>query len=158
MGDTLATLAAARNLLDAAEGVRVDALSSVYRTEPQGDVDQPWFLNQVARLRCEAHVTPEDLLLVLQATENRLGRVRDPARRFGPRPIDLDVLLFDSAVWSTKNLEIPHPRMRERAFVLVPLHEIEPDLVLPGGETIRDLLSALDYSITGDAIYQPARP
>lgn len=157
MGDVPATFGKALAVLEKEQGIHVDARSSLYRTEPQGDTDQPWFYNQVARLCCDETVTPERLLDVLQDVENSLGRKRDPARRFGPRPIDLDIILFDSFVRAGKHLTIPHPRMRERAFILVPLAEIAPELRLPCGTAIREILAALDYSVKDEDIYQPVR-
>ena len=157
MGDLSITFAKALKFLDREEGIRVESSSSIYRTEPQGDTTQPWFHNQVSRLHCEPFITPENLLALMLNTEKILGRKRDPSRRFGPRAIDLDLLLFDSISRSTKDLTLPHPRMCERAFVLVPLRELSPGFCFPDGAAIHDVLAALDYSVEGDAIYQPAR-
>lgn len=135
------------------KGVRVGKTSSLYRTEPQGDAAQNWFHNQVAELLCE-NSSPESLLTALLTLETALGRARDPARRFGPRCIDLDLLLFGCIVSESAVLTVPHPRMTERAFVLVPLLEIAPEIALPDGTKLRSYLEKLDYRVDGDAIYQ----
>jgi len=137
--------------LDAVDGI---AASPVYMTEPQGDPDQPWFANQVARLLCAPSVTPETLLQELLAIERRLGRVRDPERSWGPRIIDLDLLLFDQEVRNTETLVLPHPRMAERAFVLVPLSILDPNVCFPDGRTVRDILESLSYKVEGFRILQ----
>lgn len=126
----------------AAAGLVPMALSQVYRTEPQGYTDQPWFSNQVAALDCPKSMTPEALLDLLLTIERKLGRVRstDPNLRFGPRVIDLDILLFGEEQRQDAALTLPHPRMHERAFVLVPLLEIAPDLRLPGGRFVKEYL------------------
>jgi 2-amino-4-hydroxy-6-hydroxymethyldihydropteridine diphosphokinase len=119
--------------------IAVQAASSLYRTAPVGVTDQAWFLNAVVR----AHTTlsPAALLRVTQATERRLGRV--PTFRWGPRCIDIDILLYDTIEVHTPDLTIPHAALHERAFVLVPLHELAPHLQLPSGQRIGDLLSAV---------------
>ncbi len=108
--------------------VQVERLSSVYETEPAYVTDQPRFLNMVLRGRTE--LAPRELLDFLKGIERRMGRLA--AERYGPRPIDLDILLYDDLRVDEPDLTIPHPRLTERAFVLVPLAEIDPDLVLPG--------------------------
>lgn len=185
-------------------GVRIDAVSSVYRTEPQGFRDQPWFANQVVRLECGAEATPLSLLDALLEVERCLGRVRyhdcnatagitpdvsdagvcegagrspmggepqpgragagqgagaemeqpDPALRYAPRTIDIDLLLFGDAVLTTPRLTLPHPRMRERAFVLVPLHEIAPDLAFPEGQSLVHALKLLTFTLHDGCIGQ----
>lgn len=153
MGNGSVHLAEARAAVAALPGVGVAAASSVYRTEPQGRRDQPWFVNQVLALDCDG-LTAETLLDALLRIETKLGRVRDPADHFGPRVIDLDLLLFGDEVRSAPRLTLPHPRMAERAFVLVPLGEIAPDLVLPSGRSVKDLACALPHSVEGDRIFQ----
>ena len=143
----------ARAAVTALPGVGVAAMSSVYRTEPQGRKDQPWFANQVLALDCDG-MTADALLDALLRIETELGRVRDPADRFGPRVIDLDLLLFGDEVRTAPCLTLPHPRMIERAFVLVPLCEIAPDLILPSGRSVKDLARALPHSVEGDRIFQ----
>lgn len=139
-------------------GLCVAAASPVYHTEPQGYSDQPWFANQVLALDCPDSMGPEDLLDTLLALEQRMGRVRstDPALRFGPRVIDLDVLLFGDTVLHTARLTLPHPRMTERAFVLVPLLDIAPEAVLPSGERLAESLRGLDYAQDTQTLRQPA--
>lgn len=99
----------------------VARISSLYRTAPWGKLDQPWFLNAVVLL--ETQLSPHDLLAALQAIEGRLGRTR--GERWGPRPIDLDLLLYDDVEIDSPDLRIPHGHLSERAFVLVPLAEID---------------------------------
>ena len=155
MGDAEAHLAAARRAMACLPGVTLAAESSLYRTEPQGRRDQPWFLNQVVRLDCTSKVTAEGLLDALLEKEAALGRVRDAADRFGPRVIDMDLLLFGSERKAENaHLILPHPRMAERAFVLVPLLEIAPNLVMPDGTAVRTLLDRLQYRLEGSAIFQ----
>ncbi|NQX70508.1 2-amino-4-hydroxy-6-hydroxymethyldihydropteridine diphosphokinase [Paenibacillus alba] len=106
--------------LDQEAGITVTGLSSIYETEPVGYVDQSAFLNMVIQLR--TNLSAEALLFTLLGIENRLGRTRD--LRWGPRTIDLDLLLYGDEQLTTPDLIIPHPRMHERAFVLVPLTEV----------------------------------
>ena len=128
-------------------------VSSVFRTAPQDYAAQPFFYNQVATLWCNTMVLPLQLLAHLQAIENFLGRKRT-GLRFGPRVIDLDMLLFGSLQIATPTLHVPHPRMAQRAFVLVPLAEIAPDLLLPSGVTARDARDALAFTQEGQTIMQ----
>jgi 2-amino-4-hydroxy-6-hydroxymethyldihydropteridine diphosphokinase len=115
--------------------------SSLYDTEPTGDVDQPNFLNAVAQLDTE--LTARQLLWNLLLIEKRLGRVR--TQKWGPRTIDLDLLLYGSQVVEESDLQVPHPELTRRSFVLVPLVELDPMLVHPvTGETLLDLLSRLN--------------
>lgn len=99
-----------------------------------------------------------DLLAALSDIERAMGRKRGAGEgeRFGPRVIDLDVLLFGNEAIRSGPLILPHPRMRERAFVLVPLADLAPDLAFPDGGTVREALNRLDYRVQGDRIYQPA--
>lgn len=139
-------------------GVRLDAVSRVWRTEPQDEPDQPWFANQVARVVCDPTVTARGLLDALLGIELELGRDRSVGqgapKRFGPRVIDLDLLLFGDLVLDGERLTLPHPRMRRRAFVLVPLAELAPGLRFPDGQALSEALAALDHVIEGDAIRQ----
>ncbi len=120
-----------------APSVRLLQASPIYETEPWGFLDQPAFLNQA--LQAETDLPPLDLLAYLKDLETQLGRM--PNFRYGPRLIDIDILLYDDLVLSLPGLEIPHPRLAERAFVLVPLVDLAPDLRYPGnGHTIEELL------------------
>jgi 2-amino-4-hydroxy-6-hydroxymethyldihydropteridine diphosphokinase len=121
--------------LDDAEGIRVTAASSLYETSPVGGPPQRSFINLVARL--ETNLGPRDLLTTCQSIERLLGR--EPSDiRWGPRVVDLDVLLFGDEKVNEPDLEIPHPRMTHRRFVLVPLLEINPDAADPWGSRYAD--------------------
>lgn len=118
----------------------ITALSSLYETTPVGYLDQPDFLNMVCSGTTE--LTPEELLHQAKTIEKELGR--QPTFRNGPRPLDIDILLYDDLRLQQEQLSIPHPRMRERGFVLVPLAEIAPEQIDPEtGKTIRELLHDL---------------
>ena len=135
LGKRLDNLAQARALL--LPEVQVGKLSSVYETAPWGYLDQANFYNQV--LFGETMLTPLRLLNKLKYIENKLGR--EQTFRYGPRIIDLDILFYESHMINTKRLQIPHPRLQARAFVLVPLVEIAPDFVHPVlGLTMQALL------------------
>ena len=143
LGDRMAALTEALRLLDATPGMRRIACSSVYETEPWAVADQPNFLNLVAAY--ETTLSPEDLLAACKSVEEEIGRVA--SYRWGPRLIDVDILLYNDQVvdLAEPDLQIPHPRMTQRAFVLVPLAEIAPDLsVPPQGDTVRRLLDEVD--------------
>ena len=154
MDDPLRQLAAARKALAALPDARLSAASPVYKTEPQNKKEQPWFHNQVVRLACELHWSPPALLDELLAIEVTLGRHKLREERFGPRPIDLDLLLFGAELCKNKKLCLPHPRMFERAFVLVPLQNIAPEMVFPDGRSLQSCLAALSYRLQADCIYQ----
>ena len=128
--------------LDALPATRLARRSSLYRTEPVGYADQPDFVNAVAELRTT--LEPHALLDALLALEQAHGRVRSIPN--GPRTLDLDLLLYDALVLAGPKLTLPHPRMHERAFVLVPLDEIAPQAEIPGRGRVADLLAALDRS------------
>jgi len=139
IGDKAATLAEAVARLAATPGIRITARSSDYRTPPWGDTDQDWFLN--AAVAVDTTLSPHALLEAGLAIETALGRVR--ARRWGPRVIDIDVLFYEGAAVADERLVLPHRFVRERAFVLMPLAEIAPDLTI-GPETVAEALSKLD--------------
>ena len=154
LGDGPALLAAAREALAALPGVSLSRASSLYLTEPQGVRDQPFFTNQALELACGPDMRAGALLEARMATEQTLGRVRQGAVRFGPRTVDLDLLLFGNEVMNSERLTLPHPRMLERAFVLVPLAEIAPDLMLPQGMSVAEALGLLRYRRQGNVICQ----
>lgn len=118
------------------------ARSRRYRTPPWGVIGQPDFINAVALL--ETTLTPRELLEALLAIETRAGRMR--AVRYGPRTLDLDLLLYGDSVVREPGLELPHPRLHERAFVLLPLADVAPDLEVPGRGRVADLLARVDAS------------
>ena len=110
-----------------AANIQLDEISTLYETEPVGLADQPWFLNLVCRAR--TNLAPEALLTLAKTIEQDMGRKKTV--RFGPRSIDIDILMYDDLVLSTPQLEIPHPRLHERGFVLIPLREVAPHLIHP---------------------------
>jgi len=152
--DAATQLAKARNAIGRLSGVALAASSSMYSTEPQGRKDQPWFLNQVLQLECSEEMEAVILLDAMLALEDAMGRVRDPNDRFGPRVIDIDLLLFAHEKSDDPHVTLPHPRMKERAFVLVPLSELVPDLLFPDGENIVEALQKLTYHLDGSSIFQ----
>lgn len=139
VGDMAALLDRAVAALGAVPGIRVVARSADYRTPPWGKTDQPWFLNGAVGI--ETDLDPHALLDACLSIERELGRVRE--ERWGPRLIDIDVLAYEGASVEDERLVLPHRYVRERAFVLVPLAEIAPDLVI-GGERVSDALAKLD--------------
>ena len=147
LGDSLTTLNAAMEVLGQIPGIQVQARSHWYQTPavlPAGAITaQPDYLNGCALLRVQ--LSPPDLLERLLQTESKFGRVR--RERWGARTLDLDLLLFDNLILNTPKLQIPHPRMHDRAFVLVPLAEIAPDWIEPiSGKSIEQLLQTVDCS------------
>ena len=140
LGDREQTIRAALARLEADPEIVVVAVSSLRETDPVGYTDQPKFLNGAAALRTE--LLPSALLERLLQVERDLGRERS-GRRYGPRTIDLDLLLFGSEEVDEPGLRIPHPRLAEREFVLEPLAELDSDLEVPGRGSVRALLAAL---------------
>lgn len=122
---------------------RLVAVSSLYASDPLGPPDQPRYVNAVAALDCE--LAPLELLDALQAIEREQGRVRK-AERWGPRTLDLDILLFGDLQLDEERLSVPHYHMHARAFVLYPLAEIAADLVLPDGQPLQALLAACPFA------------
>lgn len=147
LGDSLATVQTALELLDNCPGITVKSHSSWYQTAPVGP-PQPHYINGCAILTVEntqktSVQTAERLMQTLLNVETQFGRVR--RERWGPRTLDLDLLLFDDLILKTPTLEIPHPRMRERAFVLVPLAEIVPHWIDPvSGKDMTQLVEKVD--------------
>lgn len=135
LGDRLANLQRAADQLDRAEGVRVLRSSRVYETEPVGGPPQPDYLNAVIEVATGR--SARELLEVCGGIEEAIGRVR--TERWGPRAIDLDLLIYGREEIDEPDLVVPHPRMHERGFVLAPLLELDADPPLPGGRRARDL-------------------
>lgn len=145
LGDPVAAVRGALRALEAIPGCRVRAVSRLYRTRAWGRLDQPDFVNAAAVL--ETTLAPRALLEALLATERRAGRERggeQAAQRWGPRVLDLDLLLYGERVLDEPGLRIPHPHLHERAFALVPLAEIAADAPFPGHGSVGDALRAVD--------------
>ncbi len=155
-GDTKAHMAAALAAVQNAVGITVAAQSPLYFTEPQDFKEQDWFCNQVLRLHCVPSWTVQKLLGFLLETETKLGRTRSTqeALRFGPRIIDMDLLLFGQEYCQDTSCTVPHPRMLQRAFVLVPLrHVLCADTTLSPQE-LEQALQSLPHKVVGNKIYQ----
>jgi 2-amino-4-hydroxy-6-hydroxymethyldihydropteridine diphosphokinase len=135
LGDRLANLQRAVDALRGESGVRVASSSRVWETAPVGGPPQPQYLNAV--LRVETDRSPHELLEACRNVEDVLGRVR--TERWGPRTMDVDILLYDDEAVDAPDLTVPHPRMTERAFVVLPLLELDPDPMLPDGRRLKDL-------------------
>lgn len=140
IGPREVTLLRAVELLAQTEGVEVGAVSQLRETDPVGAVDQPPFLNGAVRI--ETSLAPRDLLQILLGVERSLGRVRE--ERWGPRTVDLDLLVYGDEVIDEPGLRVPHPRLHERRFALEPLAELDPDLDIPGLGRVSAVLAALD--------------
>jgi 2-amino-4-hydroxy-6-hydroxymethyldihydropteridine diphosphokinase len=144
LGDAAGTLRQAVIALGQREDVTVRRMSRCYRTPAWGREDQPDFVNAVALL--ETRLPPRALLDLLLAVEADFGRHRIDGERWGPRTLDLDLLLYGDAVIDEPGLRVPHPHLHERAFALVPLLEIMPDARIPGYGDARDAVSVLEMS------------
>lgn len=127
--------------LELVEDIQVLKTSALYRTPPWGDDQQDDFINAVVQI--ETDLDPIPLLHVLQSIENKMGRQRS-GRRWGPRLIDIDLLLYGDQQFESEELELPHPRMHERAFVLIPLCELDKTVTVPGHGVAHELLQQLD--------------
>lgn len=147
LGEREASILSALKELDSLPTMQVTAVSSLYETAPVGVTDQPNFVNAVAEIRTT--LTPEALLETILALEKNRGRVR--TQRWGPRVIDIDILLYGDIQRETPALSLPHPRLEDRDFVVLPLSEIAPDLVLPG-QTIFIKNIAKRFSGTGNIL------
>lgn len=139
LGDRLAHLQRAVDLLDTDAEVRVDGVSSVYETEPVGGPEQGPYLNLAVRVLTTR--SPKALLRVAADVEQALGRER--RERWGPRTIDVDILLYGDRTVATADLQVPHPRLTERAFALIPLIEVAPGTALPDGTRLTEALARL---------------
>ncbi len=142
VGDVETTLVEALWAVDALPMTSIRRQSAFYRTPAWGKTDQPDFLN--AAIELQTRLAPKVLLDALLEIERRFGRDRAAGERWGPRVLDLDLLLVGDAPHQEPGLDLPHPRLHERAFVLVPLAEIAADLVIPGRGRVADLLAAVD--------------
>ena len=140
LGDREATIRRAVALLDEIDGIEVVAMSALQETEPWGPVEQPAFVNGAVAV--ETVLEPPELLAALLDVERLLGRVRT-GERWGPRTIDLDLLLYGERVVDEPGLAVPHPRLHERRFALEPLADLAPDAVVPGRGTVAELLADL---------------
>ena len=145
LGDRAATLARALELLGEQSQIEIVAVSSFRETDPVGYVDQPLFLNAAAAI--ETLLEPQELLAALLEVERQLGRTRE-GPRYGPRTVDLDLLLIEGVTLDEPGLTLPHPRLHERAFALEPLVELDPSIVVPGRGTVEQLLSGLETQAT----------
>ena len=139
LGDKRANIKKALELLGEAPGVQVKKVASFYKTAPLYVPKQDWFLNTAAEI--ETSLNPHELLALMKETEKELDRT--PTMRWGPRTIDLDLLVFGSEKVYTADLIVPHPRMLERAFVMVPLAEIAPELCIPSRGRVGELAHLL---------------
>lgn len=147
LGDPVAAFATALRSLRVHPAITLGALASVYRTAPWGKTDQPEFLNMAALI--ETTLEPEELLAFCLELERAGGRER--GERWGPRTLDIDILTYGEEAIDRPGLQLPHPRIAERAFVLAPLAEIAPDRTI-GGRTVADLLAVVnDDTIRRDA-------
>lgn len=143
IGDRVGYLQQANILLKDTPGITVLDISSIYETEPVGYKDQEWFANAVIKI--ETDLEPHDLLIECMRIEKQLGRDRSTEERWGPRTLDLDILFYDDRIIAEEDLRIPHPRMHERAYALVPMLELDPDSVHPIiGKTVIDLHNELE--------------
>ena len=156
--DRMAYLQAAVDALHAHPKIRLDAVSSVYETEPVGGPEQGTYLNMAVRIA--TLLSPRRLLKAAHDVEHALARER--SERWGPRTIDVDILLYDQLVIRRRNLEIPHPRLTLRPFALVPLLEVAPGKKLPDGRSIASALAALapieGVAMVGSQVTIPPRP
>jgi len=148
LGDKLENVQKAVNFIAALQGVKFKRQSSLYLTSPWGKTDQDDFINQVVAV--ETDLPPLDLLHKLQEIEIKLGRQRDVL--WGPRTIDLDILVYGQEIIDLEELKVPHPYLQQRLFVLIPLQELDPDMKLPDGSKLREVLSTAEARSHGKDI------
>ena len=144
LGDVGSTFMEAIFVMDSLPQTSVRAQSKLYRSPPWGRTDQPEFINAVVEL--QTRLAARVLLDYLLDVETRFGRVRSDADKWGPRTLDLDLLVFGEQSMDQPGLHLPHPNVHERAFVLVPLAEIAPNLQIPGQGSVDELLASADAS------------
>ena len=128
-GDRLKFIEQAVSFLNLAENIKIVRTTALYETEPWGIKNQNWFLNMIVEIK--TNLKAQDLLLKCLNIEKTLGRNREKEQKWGERPIDIDIIFYDKEIINTEILTVPHPRMHERAFVLVPLLELIPDFIHP---------------------------
>lgn len=148
IGDRHANINRALEMLKSNKDIEVGAVSSLIETAPVGYINQPNFINAAAELHTT--LNPRELLKALMSIEDKMGRTREI--RWGPRVIDLDLLLYNNKRINESDLQIPHPRMMERAFVLIPLAEIAPELILPDGRTAREAAASFKNRSSADEV------
>jgi len=154
LGETELNLALAIKYIADLPKLKFIKMSKVYFTEPQEVKEQSWYSNQVIQIECTHHWTPSLLMVKLLDIESSIGRKRDKnIMRYGPRLIDIDLLLFGNVATDNAFCTLPHPCMRKRAFVLVPLQEIKSDLIIEGN-SIKNLLDKITYSVQDTLIRQ----
>lgn len=141
LGNPTANLHSAIDQLAAAENLELRGVSRFYASKPMGPQDQPDYVNAVACV--QTSLSAHDLLQALFVVERAHGRVRDASLRWGPRTLDLDLLLYGCEVINTPELHVPHPGICERSFVALPLADLVPNLIFPDGRKLRDCLQAL---------------
>lgn len=157
LGNTEENLAKAVAVICEHSQIKLMATSSIYKTEPQGDKNQEWFANQVIEIEYAGvqslEYTADTLMSYLLGVEAGMGRSRDEARRFGPRMIDIDIILLENYSVSTPLVDVPHKRALDRAFVLIPLQEIAPHITIQN-IAVDEALARLEYRLEGNKIYQ----
>ncbi len=137
------------------KGLRLVQKSRVYETEPQDIADQPWFCNQTILLDVREFWSPWSLLTLLKKIEDQMGRAGRTNK--GPRIIDLDILTFGAVLIDRPGLRIPHPAMKNRAFVLVPMMEICPEYIFPDGKSLKMVIDKVEFKLEKNRIYQHSR-
>lgn len=157
LGNTVENLAKAIGGICEHAQITLAAKSAIYQTEPQGDKNQQWFANQVIAIDyvCSQPLeyAADMLMSYLLGVEAGMGRCRDETRRFGPRVIDIDIILMENYTVSTPLVDVPHKRAQERAFVLIPLQEIAPHITIQN-IAVDEALARLEYRLEGNKIYQ----